>query len=61
MLYIIPDALHDAIEAAIDREIGSRPLTPEDRQYLRACLLEHVNEHGRMPEFRIVENAKSPT
>lgn len=55
-LYIIPDALHDAIESAIDREIGDRPLTPEDRQYLRVCLLEHFNEYGQMPEFRIVEN-----
>ena len=58
MLFIIPNELRDACDAAIDRALLSLPLDerPEaiaSREAIRHDLYVYYNEHGYVPEFSL--------
>lgn len=55
MLVIVPNALSDAIYAAIDKALNGRPCVPEERESLYHRLLGYYDEHGVIPDFTLRE------
>lgn len=53
MFVIVPDYVHDAIKAALDKAIKAVPDAQKDYQSLYSALLAHYNEHGEIPDFAI--------
>lgn len=58
-LFIVPDVLRHAIDAALDKAFAECPEAPagERRQHYE-FLLCFFNEHGYVPEFSLVKNVK---
>lgn len=53
MLVIVPNALRDRINEAIDIALIECPGAKCERDELYQQLLEYFNEHGVIPEFKI--------
>jgi hypothetical protein len=61
MILIVPTALHDAINSKLDAALAECPGTQlDDREALYAQLLEYFDEHGVVPEFRLVKIIVDP-
>jgi hypothetical protein len=60
MLLIVPNYLRDQINAAIDAALVDVPEAAADREIFFAALLDHVNEHGVIPEFSLVKREPEP-
>lgn len=58
MYVIVPDFVAEAINTALDRELANFPEASVSRGHLFDQLLEWYNEHGELPDFRIVKNEK---
>jgi hypothetical protein len=56
-LFVVPNALRDAIMARLDAAIAEAPDAEKDREHLYHSLLMYFNEHGVIPEFSLVRNA----
>ena len=52
-MFIVPDSLHDAINAKLDAAIAEVPEAAVDREVFYKQLLEHFNEYGAVPNFSI--------
>lgn len=52
-LYVVPDALRDALNAKLDAAIAACPDAEKDREFLYGQLLEAFNEHGMIPDFTL--------
>lgn len=52
-IVIVPDYLHDKINAALDSALQNVPDAAKDRPSLYRQLLGYYNEHGEIPEFSI--------
>jgi hypothetical protein len=50
---IVPDALSDAINAALDKAIRACPGAASERDALYQQLLSYYDEHGVIPEFSL--------
>lgn len=59
-MVIVPNALRDAINSAIDRELEKCPEAVKDRQVFYELLLEYFDEHGFLPEFTITTPESLP-
>lgn len=60
MYVIVPNHVSDAINAALDNEfkaMGSieADKAAKEREHLYNALLDYYNEHGEIPEFKIVK------
>lgn len=53
MFIIVPNYIHDAINAKLDDAIRGCPGAARDREILYGQLLAHFNEHGEIPDFSI--------
>lgn len=58
MIGIIPKCLDDAIESKLDEAIAACPQAAKERAALRKRLLKYFDEHGFLPEFRLVPKDK---
>lgn len=58
-LYIVPDALYDAIQKRLDAAIAECPEAEKDREALYHQLLEAFNQYGSIPEFTLVKTDNS--
>lgn len=52
---IVPNALRDAINAAIDKALEQAPNAAPDRDIFYQTLLEYFDLHGELPEFNLVK------
>lgn len=52
-LVAVPNAIHDAINAAIDAALKKHPDAAKDRQYFYDRLLSSYDENGYIPEFSL--------
>lgn len=52
-LVIVPDALHDAINARLDAAIEQCPDAAKDREFLYNQLLGAFDEYGYLPDFTL--------
>lgn len=50
---VVPDALWNAIDRALDAEIAKHPDAENDKPALRSWLINFYNEHGYVPEFSL--------
>jgi hypothetical protein len=58
-LMVVPDALSEKIDAAIESALKGMPDDAQDeRPYFREMLLRFVNEHGYVPEFTLERRDK---
>lgn len=57
-LVIVPNALSDAIHAAINKALDGRPCEPEEREDIYAAILAHYDEHGVIPDFTLTAKAE---
>lgn len=53
MVFIVPDPLRDAINEKLDAAIKLCPEAETERERLFRELLEHFNEHGVVPDFKL--------
>ena len=53
MFTIVPDYVHDAINALLDRELARCPSAAADRDYLYGVLLDHFDRNGVLPAFEL--------
>ena len=51
MMVIVPDSLHEAINAKLDAAYQEAPEAAVDREAHYAALLNYFNEHGHLPSF----------
>ena len=59
MMVIVPNFVDEAINKALDEKLRDAPeAARESRGHLYRGLLAYYNEHGALPEFEIVKNAK---
>lgn len=50
---VVPNALSDAIYAAIDKQLVDHPGAKPDRENYYDQLLAYYDEHGIIPDFKI--------
>lgn len=60
-IYIVPNALSEAINKALNAAFEACPAAEKDREHLYNQLLEHFNEHGEIPSFSLqkIEDANA--
>lgn len=56
---IVPDFVHDAINAKIDAALAETPEASDGRRHFYEVLLDHYNRHGELPEFTLVKRTAS--
>lgn len=67
MFVIVPNSLHDEINAKLDIAIAKVPDAEKDREVLYQQLLEYFDEHGVVPDFElqrrqhVSDNRESPS
>ena len=54
MLVIVPNVLRDAINEKLDLALKECPEAASGREYFYQRLLQYFDEHGILPEFKIV-------
>lgn len=52
-LVIVPDALHENINKALDAEIAKWPDAEKDRDALHQQLVTFFHQYGYLPEFSL--------
>jgi len=52
-MVIVPDSLRNAINVKLDAAICTCPGAVKDRDVLYQQLLEHFDEHGVLPDFKL--------
>ena len=57
---IVPDFVHDAINAKLDAALAVTPEAADGRKHFYEVLLDHYNEHGELPEFDLVKRSTPP-
>lgn len=55
-IVIVPEHVHEAIKAALEKELALYPPGHAAYKKLYGQLLEYYNEHGKIPEFTIVSS-----
>lgn len=58
-LLVVPNAIRDAIYAAIDKALDGRPCTDESREVIYGQILAYYDEYGRIPAFDLTPNQES--
>lgn len=61
MLVIVPDSLHDQINAAIDKALAGRPCDAETREHIYTTLLTYFDKHGKIPDFKLESTCATPS
>lgn len=56
-LVIVPNCLHNAINAAIDKALAQAPNAAPDRDIFYQTLLEYFDLHGELPDFSLVKRS----
>lgn len=59
-LVIVPNALADQINSAIDAALHGRPCEEWEREDIFSRLLSYFNDHGRIPDFTLGDNEPQP-
>lgn len=54
---IVPNELHDAINAKLTEAFSDLPDAEQDRNFLYQELLEFFDENGYLPEFSVQKKA----
>lgn len=52
-LVLVPNELHDAINAELNKVIAAAPAAEADRDYFYNELLNHYDRYGVIPDFRL--------
>ena len=52
-IYIVPDALRDALNQRLDEAFKDFPDAEKDREFLYGQLLEAFAKYGKIPEFTL--------
>ena len=58
-LVIVPNVVSEQIHAAIDKALGGRPCSDEERDSIYRQLLEYFDVHGVIPDFTLVGNPEA--
>ena len=58
-IVIVPNQLRDAIMAKLEAEFAKFPDAEIDRDGLYHQLLAYFDEHGEIPDFRLVKKEKA--
>jgi hypothetical protein len=58
---IVPEALRQAINDALDAALAACPDAARDRDHLYAQLLAFYDEHGYLPSFALAKSESPPT
>ena len=54
----VPNYILEQIESRLDEALAKFPEAQSHREEFRQRLLEHVNEHGVIPEFQLAKRTK---
>lgn len=52
-MFIVPNYVRDALQAAIDKALDGRPIEADEREHVYCMILEYYSEHGVIPDFSL--------
>jgi len=58
MFVIVPNVLSDAVNKKLDLAFVDCPEAEKDRDILYNQLLQYFDEHGELPEFKIIKKER---